>query len=69
VRSRAYRRHTRAVKLARRYRILRSFSEHYVNLTPRAMHYHLRCNCWDDPREQAMRRRREERAWRREWDA
>lgn len=70
MRSRAYRRHKRAVKLARRYRLMLSHSSWWADhLTPKLMHAHLRCNCFEDPREQAIRRRREQRAWRRDWDA
>jgi hypothetical protein len=69
-RTRAYRRHKRRVKLARRDRILAaavasSRTEHYRGpVDPRDMNAHIRCNCWDDPRVSALRRRREERAWR-----
>lgn len=72
-RSRAYRRHKRAVKLARRYRIMLSghgqswYRDH--PLTPRAMHAHLACNCFDEPRASALDRRRSERQWRQEWEA
>jgi hypothetical protein len=67
VRTRAYRRHKRAVKLARRYRILTHVAAiPPIGLRPQQMHAHLRCNCFDDPRESAIRRRREERAWRAE---
>lgn len=70
MRSRAYRRHKRAVKLARRYRIMQSMSSWYDSrLNPRMMHAHIRCNCFEDPRESILRRRRDERAWRQEWDA
>lgn len=72
MRSRAYRRHKRAVKLARRYRIMRTYDsmgwwrDH--RLTPQAMNAHINCNCFEDPREEIILRRRDERAWRREWD-
>lgn len=67
-RSRAYRRHKQAVKLARRYWILK----HVVQLPPewlhpQSVHFHVRCNCWEEPRASALARRRDERSWRREW--
>lgn len=68
-RSRAYRRHKRLVKLARRYRILRAVSIE-SDLCPRYMAFHLRCNCFDDPREHGRGRRTiEERNWQRVEDA
>lgn len=69
-RTRAYRRHKRHVKLARRNRILsyayaNSWIDHYRGpADPRDMNAHIRCNCWDDPRAHAIERRRQERAWR-----
>jgi hypothetical protein len=64
-RTRAYRRHQRQVKLARRYRILVSvYSCSPADLSPKAMTWHLRCNCFDEPNASSLRRRRDEREWR-----
>ena len=81
-RTRAYRRHKRHVKLQRRYRLMRHLffdlrpgygpvEDHsprqvaWSTPTPRWMHAHLNCGCWD-VETRALRRRREERRWRRE---
>jgi hypothetical protein len=64
-RPRAYRRHQRQVKLARRYRILASVTScSPADLSPKAMMWHLRCNCFDEPDANSLRRRRAEREWR-----
>lgn len=67
-RTRAYRRHKRRVKLARRHRIVKhsaswAFSGPFP-IPPQVMHWHFRCGCFDH-RETTLRRRREEREWRR----
>ena len=66
-RSRAYRRHKRRVKLARRYRILRTVVDAgETALYPQCMDAHIRCNCFDDPRAHGRGRRTiEERTWKR----
>ena len=65
-RSRAYRRHKRRVKLARRYRILRAVGTIDVDVDTRCMEFHARCNCFDDPREHGRGRRTiDERTWKR----
>ena len=62
-RTRAYRRHKRHVKLARRYRLLAYEPERVGDR--RAMNAHIRCNCFDDPREHSSGRRTiKEREWR-----
>ena len=65
-RSRAYRRHKRRVKLARRYRILQAVDALDVDLCSQCMESHIRCNCFDDPRAHGRGRRTiEERDWQR----
>ena len=65
-RSRAYRRHKRRVKLARRTRILHAVEALDVDLGTRCMEFHIRCNCFDDPREHGRGRRTiEGRHWKR----
>ena len=64
-RTRAYRRHKRQIKLARRYRITEDVLGCLpTHRDPRQRHLHIRCNCFDDPRERGHRRRCGERAWR-----
>lgn len=61
-RTRAYRRRQRAVKLHRRYRIVRALTG-LTGHDPRWRHWHLNCSCFDleTPR---TRRTREKRTWR-----
>jgi hypothetical protein len=68
-RTRAYRRHQRDRALARAYRVVLTYHSRdeavrWDQLRPQARHFHWRCNCWDDPHASALRRRREEREWR-----
>ena len=65
-RSRAYRRNKRSVKLTRRYRILRAVAAIEDDPCPRFMAFHIRCNCFDDPRAHGRGRRTiDERTWKR----
>jgi hypothetical protein len=64
-RTRAWRRHKRRVKFARRVRIVRHFAEP-PDRAYKVMHWHLRCTCFAEPR--SLERRREERAWRADED-
>ena len=57
---RAHRRHKRAVKLARRYRILNAYGLSPSQPDPRAMHFHLNCNCWEKMEGDRHRRARRE---------
>lgn len=65
-RSRAYRRHKKAVKIDRQLRIINAVL-HWPGRWPdsRILNAHINCHCWEDPRERTLRRRRDERAWRR----
>jgi hypothetical protein len=64
-RTRAWRRHERRVKLNRRYRIVATVFRGTLH-DPRERHVHLRCNCFDDPRDHGRGRRSIET---REWHA